>query len=124
MFISSVDGQLSVSPKRNCSKCELPYEGLPYATTTCIFPLDPSAFIVNTSQNFVNQSLPLSGRNCYTLKKMATKRKKSPRKVFDSIRKPTAPPTKRMGKNRVEEKIHPSLRKSKHKRNDPNNENS
>ncbi|HRI04752.1 MAG TPA: hypothetical protein PLL77_13505 [Pyrinomonadaceae bacterium] len=37
------------------------------------------------------------------------------RPVFDSIRKPTAPPSQKFGSDKPEEKIHPSLRKVKHK---------
>lgn len=44
------------------------------------------------------------------------KRKQEERPVFDSIRKPTAPPGQRFGKDKPEEKIHPSQRKMKHKK--------
>ena len=44
------------------------------------------------------------------------KKKQSERPVFDSIRKPTAPPMQKIGHNKPEEKIHPSLRKSKYKK--------
>lgn len=45
------------------------------------------------------------------------KKKKKPEKpIFDSIRKPTAPPTQKIGKNKPEEKVNPSLRKTKHKK--------
>ncbi len=37
------------------------------------------------------------------------------RPVFDSIRKPTAPPSKKMGQEKPEERLHPALRKVKHK---------
>jgi hypothetical protein len=43
------------------------------------------------------------------------KQKKDERPVFDSIRKPTAPPSRKMGADKPEGKIHPSLRKVKHK---------
>lgn len=46
----------------------------------------------------------------------AKKRKKEEMPVFDSIRKPTAPPSQRFGEEKPEEKIHPSRRKVKHKR--------
>jgi hypothetical protein len=36
--------------------------------------------------------------------------------VFNSIRKPVAPPTRKFEDDAREEKIHPSLRKIKHKR--------
>ena len=38
------------------------------------------------------------------------------RPVFDSIRKPTAPPGHKFGGDAPEEKLHPSLRKIKHKK--------
>ncbi|MEP7147640.1 MAG: hypothetical protein ABI857_01985 [Acidobacteriota bacterium] len=37
------------------------------------------------------------------------------RPVFDSIRKPTAPPAKKFGDEKPEEIARPSLRKTKHK---------
>jgi hypothetical protein len=48
---------------------------------------------------------------------MARKRRKrtDERPVFDSIRKPVAPPTRKFDDDAREEKIHPSLRKTKHK---------
>jgi hypothetical protein len=42
--------------------------------------------------------------------------KKDERPVFDSIRKPTAPPSQKFGEEKPEEKIHPSRRKVKHKK--------
>ena len=49
---------------------------------------------------------------------MPGKKKGKPggRPVFDSIRKPTAPPSKKMGGEQPEEKLRPSLRKIKHKK--------
>jgi len=47
---------------------------------------------------------------------MSGKKKKDERPIFDSIRKPTAPPGQKIGKNKPEEKIHPSQRKTKHKK--------
>jgi hypothetical protein len=45
------------------------------------------------------------------------KRKKAAEKpIFDSIRKPTAPPSKKFGTEKPEEKARPSGRKSKHKK--------
>jgi hypothetical protein len=38
------------------------------------------------------------------------------RPVFDSIRKPTAPPSQRFGGSKPEEKVHPAKRKQKHKK--------
>ncbi|MFN0140134.1 MAG: hypothetical protein ACKVQW_08620 [Pyrinomonadaceae bacterium] len=48
-------------------------------------------------------------------KKRKTKRDDRP--VFDSIRKPTAPPSRKFGNSVPEEKLRPSLRKVKHKKN-------
>lgn len=45
----------------------------------------------------------------------SVKRKKNERPVFDSIRKPTAPPSQRFGEEKPIEKAHPSRRKTKHK---------
>ena len=48
---------------------------------------------------------------------MAGKKQKAPeRPVFDSIRKPTAPPSQKFGSEKPEEKARPSLRKAKHKK--------
>jgi hypothetical protein len=47
---------------------------------------------------------------------MAGKKKKKERPVFDSIRKPVAPPSQKIGKNKADEKILPSRRKAKHKK--------
>ena len=44
------------------------------------------------------------------------KPKQPERPVFDSIRKPTAPPSHKMGSEVPEEKLRPSLRKIKHKK--------
>lgn len=47
---------------------------------------------------------------------MSAKKKKKPeRPVFDSIRKPIAPPNRKIGLDKPEEKIHPARRKIKHK---------
>ncbi len=46
------------------------------------------------------------------------KKKKSKQNIFDSIRKPTAPPTKQIGENQPGEKVYPSRRKTKHKKKD------
>lgn len=48
---------------------------------------------------------------------MAGKRSKTKdkRPVFDSIRKPIAPPTQKFGGAKAEEKVHPAARKIKHK---------
>jgi hypothetical protein len=48
---------------------------------------------------------------------MSSKKKKKPEQpIFDSIRKPTAPPSKKFGENKPEEKARPSQRKTKHKK--------
>jgi hypothetical protein len=43
-------------------------------------------------------------------------KKKKSRSLFDSIRKPVAPPTKKFGSDKPEEKAHPANRKVKHKK--------
>jgi hypothetical protein len=43
------------------------------------------------------------------------KKKKAARPVFDSIRKPSAPPGLKMGSDKPDERARPSLRKAKHK---------
>lgn len=48
----------------------------------------------------------------------AKKKKKVERPVFDAIRKPTAPPSKKIGTNKPEEKANPSRRKAKYKKKD------
>lgn len=45
----------------------------------------------------------------------AKKTKKSERPLFDSIRKPTAPPGRKMGEDKPAEKARPSGRGAKHK---------
>ena len=47
---------------------------------------------------------------------MSGKKKKKQKSVFDSIRKPVAPPTRKIGKDIPDEKLLPSGRKSKHKK--------
>jgi hypothetical protein len=47
---------------------------------------------------------------------MGQPRPKKHRPIFDSVRKPTAPPGHKFGDDRPEEKIHPSRRKVKHKK--------
>jgi hypothetical protein len=44
------------------------------------------------------------------------KKKPKERPVFDSIRKPTAPPSKTIGKSKPDEKVYPSQRTAKHKK--------
>jgi hypothetical protein len=44
------------------------------------------------------------------------KKRKDERPVFDAIRKPVAPPGHPLGQAKPEERVHPSMRKAKHKR--------
>lgn len=44
------------------------------------------------------------------------KKKKAERPIFDSVRKPTAPPGHKVGTDKPKEKAHPSERKTKHKK--------
>lgn len=44
------------------------------------------------------------------------KRKKPEPAIFDSIRKPIPPPSKKMGEEKPESKVHPVQRKAKHKK--------
>lgn len=44
------------------------------------------------------------------------KRKTEKRPVFDSIRKPTAPPGHKLGDDKPDERARPSMRKAKHKK--------
>jgi hypothetical protein len=44
------------------------------------------------------------------------KKKKVERPIFDSVRKPTAPPGHKIGSNKPEEKAYPSRRNTKHKK--------
>jgi hypothetical protein len=44
------------------------------------------------------------------------KKKKSEPAIFESIRKPLAPPSKKMGEEKPESKVHPVQRKAKHKK--------
>jgi hypothetical protein len=44
------------------------------------------------------------------------KKKREERSVFDSIRKPTAPPSRKFDDNALDEKHRPSRRKAKHKK--------
>jgi len=48
---------------------------------------------------------------------MSGKKKKKPdQPIFDSIRKPTAPPSKKFGDDKPDDKALPSQRKTKHKK--------
>lgn len=51
-------------------------------------------------------------------RKVKKEAKRKERLIFDSIRKPVAPPTRRMGSNKPDEKAMPSGRKAKHKKKD------
>ena len=54
---------------------------------------------------------------CYNLGVKRKTRVNDPeRPVFDSIRKPTAPPSRKFGSEVPAEKLRPSLRKTKHKK--------
>ncbi|HEX8774360.1 MAG TPA: hypothetical protein VF735_12350 [Pyrinomonadaceae bacterium] len=44
------------------------------------------------------------------------KKKQAERPVFDAIRKPVAPPGHPLSQAKPEERVHPSMRKAKHKR--------
>lgn len=50
------------------------------------------------------------------------KKKTKSKTIFDSIRKPVAPPTQRIGNNKPDEKVNPSRRKTKHKKQENTNE--
>ena len=47
---------------------------------------------------------------------MSGKKKNKEQPIFDSIRKPTAPPSKKFGEDKPEVKARPSRRKTKHKK--------
>jgi len=51
-------------------------------------------------------------------------RKKKRTSIFESIRKPTAPPSRKIDPNKPAEKLYPSGRKSKHKHKTPTEDNS
>lgn len=44
------------------------------------------------------------------------KKKLKSKTIFESIRKPIAPPTQKIGKNKPDEKVNPAPRKDKHKK--------
>lgn len=46
----------------------------------------------------------------------ARKAKKKERPLFDSIRKPVAPSSKKFGQDRQDDRKYPTLRKTKHKK--------
>jgi hypothetical protein len=47
---------------------------------------------------------------------MKKKAKKKEQSIFESIRKPTAPPSQKIGNNKPDDKAHPAGRKIKHKK--------
>jgi hypothetical protein len=47
---------------------------------------------------------------------MGGKKKLRGKSIFGSIRKPTAPPSRKIGEEKPEERIHPAERNSKHKK--------
>jgi hypothetical protein len=49
-------------------------------------------------------------------RKVKKEAKRKERLIFDSIRKPVAPPTRKFGSDKPEEKAMPSGRKAKHKK--------
>ncbi len=53
---------------------------------------------------------------CYNASVAGKKRKKPEMPVFDSVRKPTAPPSKKIGVRRPDKKVRPSNRGAKHKK--------
>lgn len=55
-------------------------------------------------------------RSVIILSVRGRKRKKRENAIFESIRKPVAPPTKTFGDAKPEERAHPAERKIKHKR--------
>ena len=46
----------------------------------------------------------------------AASKKKRKRSIFNSLRKPTAPPSRKLGRDRPEEKVNPAGRAAKHKK--------
>jgi hypothetical protein len=51
---------------------------------------------------------------------IANKKKTPERPIFDSIRKPTAPPSRKIGNVKPIEKVYPAKRKIKHKKKEAN----
>jgi hypothetical protein len=99
----------------------------------CIRDLAPRGmfFILNFLANFVNTALTFATENyiriisaftfsafllLYSTTMSGKKHKKEERPIFDSIRKPTAPPSRKFGEEKPEEKVHPVQRKTKHKK--------
>jgi hypothetical protein len=68
---------------------------------------------------FFSATLRLGGEKLsfgFVIMFLMAKKKKKPNEIFDSIRKPIAPPTRKMGDDKPEEKLRPSGRKQKHKK--------
>lgn len=59
---------------------------------------------------------------CYNQDIFMKKKKSKSKTIFDSIRKPIAPSTQKIGKNKPDEKVNPSRRKTKHKKSENLNE--
>lgn len=49
----------------------------------------------------------------------AANKKKRKGSIFNGIRKPTAPPSRKLGRDRAEEKANPAGRSAKHKKREP-----
>ena len=52
---------------------------------------------------------------CYNLH-VPRRKKKPERPVFDSIRKPTAPPSQKIGEDKPDDRVYPSGKRQKHKK--------
>lgn len=64
-----------------------------------------------------------AGFSCsFSISMKSKKKKPAERTIFDSIRKPIAPPTKRFGKAKPEEKANPARRKTKYKKHEETDE--
>lgn len=76
--------------------------------------IDSGALVDIASVRFVSKNFQM----VHAMKKTGGKRakKRDERPVFDVIRKPVAPPGHALGQAKPEERIHPSMRKAKHKR--------
>jgi hypothetical protein len=46
----------------------------------------------------------------------AAKKKRRDKSIFESIRKPVAPPSRKLGEDKPVERAHPADRKAKHKK--------
>ncbi|MDQ4122675.1 MAG: hypothetical protein M3209_14650 [Acidobacteriota bacterium] len=69
---------------------------------------------VNLSTEYLQ---PAVAKSFFIMSNQKKKPKKdAARPIFDSLRKPTAPPSRTIGKRKPEEKAHPAERKIKHKK--------